>query len=140
MFTVKPVREKELQEALAKVFGCKYFADSYAFLAGNSEDGETLTSLLGFSQFIMHGDRDAVIRNITPAPDAYDEEVMIILVRTLMSFVHRAGIPVIYLDEGACDGEYAKALGFRKSGADGRWSLDLKKFYIAPCHYQADEI
>jgi len=75
MFTVKPVREKELQEALAKVFGCEYFPDSYAFLAGNSDDGETLTSLLGFSQFMMNSDRDAVILNVTPAPNYYDEEV-----------------------------------------------------------------
>ncbi len=139
MFTVKPVREKELQEALAKVFGCEYFGDSYAFLAGNSEDGETLTSLLGFSQFVLHGDREAVIRNITPAPNFYDEEVMIIMVRTLMSFVHRAGIPVIYLEEEACDEETAKKFGFRRDKTDGRRSIDLKKFYISPCHYQADE-
>ncbi len=139
MFTVKPVREKELQEALAKVFGCEYFADSYAFLAGNSDDGETLTSLLGFSQFVMHGEEDAVILNITPAPNYYDEEVIIIMVRTLMNFVYRAGIPVIYLGEGACDEESAKKFGFRRGSADGRWCIDLKKFYISPCHYNADE-
>ena len=138
MFTVKPVRDKELQEALAKVFGCEYHPDCYAFLAGNSDDGETLTSLLGFSQFVMHGDRDAVIKNVTPAPNYYDEEVMIIMVRTLMNFVYRAGIPVIYLSNTACDEESAKKFGFRK-GDDSRWSIDLKKFYISPCHYNDKE-
>ena len=139
MFTVKPVRDKELQEALAKVFQCEYEPDSYAFLAGNSEDGETLTSLLGFSQFVMHGDGDAVIHNVTSALNCYDEEVMIIMVRTLMNFVYRAGVPVICLADTACDEAMAKKLGFRKSEADGRWCIDLKKFYISPCHYQADE-
>lgn len=137
MFTVKPVREKELQEALAKVFGCEYFDDCYAFLAGDSEDGETLTSLLGFSQFVMHGDRDAVIKTVTPAPNYYDEEVMIIMVRTLMNFVYRAGIPVIYLSATACSEEMAKKYGFRR--VDDAWVIDLKKFYISPCHYNPDE-
>ncbi|MBE6598412.1 MAG: hypothetical protein E7638_03100 [Ruminococcaceae bacterium] len=137
MFTVKPVREKELQEALAKVFGCEYFPDSYAFLAGNSDDGETLTSLLGFSQFMMNSDRDAVILNVTPAPNYYDEEVIIIMVRTLMNFVYRAGIPVIYLDDAACSEDEAKKFGFRR--VDDRWCIDLKKFYISPCHYNPDE-
>ena len=138
MFSVKPVRDKELQEALAKVFGCEYCPDSYAFLAGNTDDGETLTSLLGFSQFVMHGEEDAVILTVTPAPNYYDEEVIIIMVRTLMSFVHRAGIPVIYLDDGACDEEMAKKFGFRRNG-DNRLCIDLKKFYISPCHYKPDE-
>lgn len=137
MFTVKPVREKDLQEALAKVFGCEYLPDCYAFLAGNSDDGEVLTSLLGFSQFVMHGECDAEIKNITPAPNYYDEEVIIIMVRTLMNFVYRAGIPVIYLSDTACSEEEAKKFGFRR--VDGRWTIDLKKFYISPCHYQPDE-
>ena len=111
MFTVKPVRERELQEALAKVFGCEFFPDCYAFLAGNSEDGETLTSLLGFSQFVMNGDRDAVIKTVVPAPNYYDDT--------------------------ACSEEMAKKFGFRR--VDDRWSIDLKKFYISPCHYNPDE-
>ena len=137
MFTVKPVRDQELQEALAKVFGCEYCPDCYAFLAGNSEDGETLTSLLGFSQFVMNGSRDAVIKTVVSAPNYYDEEVMIIMVRTLMNFVYRADIPTIYLDDTACSEEMAKKYGFRR--ADDRWTIDLKKFYISPCHYNADE-
>lgn len=136
MFTVKPVREKELQEALAKVFGCEYFPDSYAFLAGNSDDGESLTSLLGFSQFVMYGDREAVIQNVVPAPNYYDEEVMIIMVRTLMNFVYRAGIPVIRMSDTACSEEEAKKFGFRRE--NGTWTIDLKKFYISPCHYNPD--
>lgn len=134
MFTVKPVRERKLQEALAKVFGCEYFSDSYAFLAGNSDDGEVLTSLLGFSQFVMHSDRDAVIKNVTPAPNFYDEEVIIIMVRALMNFVYRAGIPTIYMDSAACSEEMTKKFGFRKD-ENGNWAIDLKKFYFSPCHY-----
>lgn len=137
MFTVKPVREKELQEALAKVFGCEYLSDCYAFLAGNSEDGEVLTSLLGFSQFVMHSDHDAVIKTVVPAPNFYDEEVMIIMVRTLMNFVYRAGIPVIYLEDSACSEEMAKKFGFRR--AEDQWCIDLKKFYFSPCHYNDKE-
>jgi len=137
MFTVKPVRDKELQEALAKVFGCDYFEESYAFLAGNSDDGETLTSLLGFSQFVMHGDTDAVIRNITPAPNFFDEEVIIIMVRTLMNFVYRAGIPLIIMEDTACDEELTRKFGFRR--VNDRWEINLKKFYLSPCHYNDKE-
>lgn len=137
MFTVKPVREKTLQESLAKVFQCEYYNDCYAFLAGNTDDGEVLTSLLGFTQFVMHGDADAVIRNVTPSPGFYDEEVIVIMVRALMNFVYRAGIPFIYMDDEACPEEMIKKFGFRRT--NDRWTIDLKKFYFSPCHYNDSE-
>lgn len=134
MFTVKPVRDKELQKALAAVFSCPCLEDCYAFLAGNTEDGETITSLIGFAQFVMHGDTDAILQTVSGVED---REAMVILVRTLMNFVYRAGIPVLYLEENACSKEDAAEYGFRRDHA-GRLAIDLVRFYRSPCHYQSE--
>ena len=65
------------------------------------------------------------------------DEAVFIMVRTVMNFIYRAGIPVISAEDDAADESFIKSLGFRRH--DDEWQIDLKKFYRSPCHYQPDE-
>ena len=121
MFEVQPVRSKELQSQIAALLGCKFYPDTYAFFAGElDEDCTTITSVIALCQF-----------EFSP------EKAVIILVRTVMNFVYRAEIPTIVFDEAAADTEFIKSLGFRNN--DGEYAIDLRKFYLSPCHYNNEE-
>ena len=121
MFDVQPVRSKELQSQIAALLGCEFYPDTYAFFAGElDEDCKTITSVIALCQF-----------EFSP------EKAVINLVRTVMNFVYRAEIPTIVFDESAADAEFIKSLGFRNN--DGEYAIDLRKFYLSPCHYNNDK-
>ena len=121
MFEVQPVRSKELQSQIAALLGCEFRSDTYAFFAGELDsDCTTVTSVIALCQF-------------TYAPGCERDEAVVILVRTVMNFVYRAGIPVIGFDKNAAEDSFIRALGFRE--VDGKYEIDLKKFYISPCGY-----
>jgi len=54
----------------------------------------------------------------------------------VMNFVYRADIPLISIDKDAAPEAFIRSLGFRET--DGKLSIDLKKFYRSPCHYNAE--
>ena len=137
MFQVQPVRSRELQAQIADVLQCNFHPDTYAFFAGElAEDNATITSLIGMCQF-TYAPEKAVIKSIAFPESCAKDEAVFIMVRTVMNFVYRAGIPVIFADDNAADEAFIKALGFRKQ--DDEWKIDLKKFYRSPCHYKPDE-
>ena len=137
MFQVQPVRSRELQAQIADILQCRFHPDTYAFFAGElDEDNTTITSLIGMCQF-TYAPEKAVIQSIAyPAASAKDEAVFI-MVRTVLNFVYRAGIPVIAAADNCADETFLKSLGFRRH--DNEWRIDLKKFYRSPCHYKPDE-
>ena len=133
MFQVQPVRSRELQAEIAKALRCEYIDGTYAFFAGElSEDCKTVTSLIGMCQFTFDPE-EAVIKSLVWSPESENDEAIIILARAVMSFVYRAEIPMISIDGGILSTEFIKSLGFRE--ADGEFRIDLKKFYLSPCHY-----
>ncbi len=135
MFGVQAVRSRELQEQIASALGCEFYKDTYAFFAGEmTDDGTTVTSLIGLCQFTFDPSM-SVIKSLTPAPGCEEDEAMTILVRTVMYSVYRAEIPYISISEDIYPAEKIKRMGFRKTGDD--WQIDLKKFYESPCHYNA---
>lgn len=137
MFQVQPVRSRELQAQIADVLQCSFHPDTYAFFAGElAEDNATITSLIGMCQF-TYAPEKAVIKSIAFPESCAKDEAVFIMVRTVMNFVYRAGIPAIFADDNAADEAFIKALGFRKQ--DDEWKIDLKKFYRSPCHYKPDE-
>lgn len=137
MFQVQPVRSRELQSQIADVLQCDFYPDTYAFFAGElADDNTTITSLIGMCQF-TYAPEKAVIKSIAFPPECEKDEAVIILARTVMNFVYRAGIPVIAADDTSASETFLKSLGFRKH--DGEYSIDLKKFYRSPCHYKPDE-
>lgn len=137
MFQVQPVRDRKLQSDIAAILGCEFFENTFAFFAGEmTDDATTITSIIGMCQFTYAPD-SSVIKSISYAPGCENDEAVIILVRTVMNFIYRAEIPTIFIEETAAPLEFIKSLGFRK-GDDGAWSIDLKKFYRSPCHYNTD--
>ena len=137
MFQVQPVRSRELQAQIADVLQCKFHPDTYAFFAGELDaDNTTITSLIGMCQFTYTPEKAAIKSIAFPEACAKDEAVFI-MVRTVMNFIYRAGIPVISAEDDAAHETFIKSLGFRKQ--EGEWQIDLKKFYRSPCHYKPDE-
>lgn len=135
MFQVQPVRSRELQEQIATALSCEYLSDTYSFFAGEvSDDGTTITSLIGLCQFTFDPEK-SVIKSLVAALGSEEDEAMTILVRSVMYSVYRAEIPLIAFGEGVYPDDKIKKMGFRN--IDGEWQIDLRKFYESPCHYNA---
>ncbi|MBE6568654.1 MAG: hypothetical protein E7658_00365 [Ruminococcaceae bacterium] len=138
MFKITPIEDKAMQEELCELHNTKYLPADFCYLAANvNDDGSKILGLLGLCQCYFRGE-SGIIHNVTPFPGTYDEEVIIIMVRTAMSFLYRCGIQDVILDEGACDPVLAKKMGFLPD-ENGNPAIDLKRFYISPCHYNKDE-
>lgn len=135
MFVIRPVDDKAVQEELCGVCQCSYLAEDFAYFAADlSDDGTKLLGILGICQFALKNDC-GIVHHLQPMPGTFDEEVMIIMVRTAMEFVHRCGGKTMLLAEGACDPAFGEKIGFRLT--DGQYRIDLVEFYKSPCHYQA---
>ncbi len=135
MFVIRPVNDKGIQEELCGVCGCSYLAEDFAYFAADlSEDGTKLLGILGICQFALKNDQ-GVVHNLQPMPGTFDEEVMIIMIRTAMEFVHRCGCKTMVLAEGACDSAFGEKIGFRLT--DGEYRINLVEFYKSPCSFQA---
>lgn len=129
-----------MQEELANSLGVRFFENTYSFVAVEvNEDATKILSIIGLCQFEL-SQEGAVIRSIAAAPDKKEDEAVFIMVRTVMNFCYRAEIPTITLaisDDSAdlcADSAFVSSLGFR---AEGSYTIDLKKFYKSPCHYEA---
>ena len=134
MFKITPVEDKAMQEELCELCGTAFLSGDFCYLAANvSDDGTKILGLLGVCQCYFRGE-SGIIHNVAPFPGTYDEEVLIIMVRTAMSFLYRCGVAKVILDENACDAELTKKMGFLPDET-GSLSIDLKRFYISPCHY-----
>ncbi len=140
MFIVRPIEDKTLQKELCAVCDTSYIAKDFAYLAANvNEDGTKITGILGICQFSIDAD-GGVFHTIQPVPDTFDEEVMIILVRTAMSFLYRIDVQNARLADAAladCPAGFAKKLSFC-ADAEGIYRIDLAKFFASPCRFQAE--
>ncbi len=140
MFVIRPVNDKNIQEELCTLCGVPFLPGDFAYFAADlSDDGSKLLGILGICQFSLD-EAGGTVHHLTPAPGTFDEEVLIIMVRTAMEFVHRclgdsAGEKTMVLAEGACDAAFGEKIGFRL--VDGTYQIDLVEFYKSPCHYQA---
>ena len=135
MFVIKPIDDKNIQEELCGVCQCAYLAEDFAYFAADlSEDGSKLLGILGICQFALQEDC-GIVHTLQPMPGTFDEEVMIIMIRTAMEFVHRCGCETMILAEGACDTAFGEKIGFRLT--DGQYRINLVEFYKSPCSFQA---
>jgi len=136
MFVVKPVQDKNIQEELCKVCGCTYLPADFAYFAANlNDDGSKLLGILGICQFSIIEDR-GLLHNLTPFPQTFDEEVMTIMVRTVMEFIHRCQGKALVLAPDAMEADFARRIGFTP-GTDGLMQINLVEFFQSPCHFQA---
>lgn len=138
MFEVQPVRSPELQAQIAASLGGKFIENTFAFFAAELEDDFTSVKyLIALCQFTVTPEK-AVIRSLDIAEGSEKDEAVTVLVRAVMSWADKADIPLIEFDDGAADEDYIKSVSFRRN-EDGRYAVDLKKFYRSPCHYNKDE-
>lgn len=140
MFIVRPIEDKALQQELCAICDTPYLAEDFAYLAANvNGDGTKITGILGICQLSIDAD-GGIFHTVQPAPGIFDEEVMIILVRTAMSFLYRIDVTNARLADSAlahCPDGFAKKLSFRADN-EGIYRMDLDKFFASPCHFQAE--
>lgn len=140
MFIVRPIEDKALQKELCAVCDTPYLAEDFAYLAANvNEDGTRITGILGICQLSLDVD-GGLFHTVQPAPGTFDEEVMIILVRTAMSFLYRIDVKHARLADTAlanCPDGFATKLCFH-ADTTGSYRIDLVKFFASPCHFQSE--
>ena len=130
MLTVKPIQEKREQEELCKICGINFNYNSLAYRADDTE-------FIGICQFCFDGEK-AYIENLAYAPNIKDTEGMIIMLRTAMNFIFRCGIEHAYLTDASIDNDILKMSAF-SNNENGVLYINLKKFYISPCHYNENK-
>lgn len=130
MFIVRAIQDKDLQRSLCESLGAEYFEYALAYFAADLKDDlETIDEYIGICQFIMQGDGEIV--TYTSYKDRYDDEAVIVMLRTVMSFLHRYGVRFCYFEEKAAPAELAEKSGFVYK--NGRYEMDLEKFYSSKC-------
>lgn len=130
MFIVRAIQDKVLQKSLCESMGAEYCENALAYFAADlNEDCETIAEYIGICQFIMQG--DAEILTYICYEDRYDDEAVLVMLRTVMSFLHRCGVKYCYFYEKAASDVLAKKSGFIYK--DGRYEINLEKFYSSKC-------
>lgn len=126
MLTVLPIQSKKEQEKLCNICGVEFIENAFAYRA---DDGD----FIGICQFTFENDCGHII-NLSYAPDMDDTEAMIIMLRATMSFMNRCGLVNSYINENGTTPTLLKVSGY-KLNADGKYYLDLDKFYNTPCSH-----
>ncbi len=133
MLAVKPVPEAELAAGLCELTGIPYDPQAYTYFAADvNEDGTKINHIIGVCTFIMRGGINR-IECLREAAGIEDEEAMIIMARTVMNFMYRCEAEDVTVNEAGVTHDMIKKLGFREK--DGKYTINLKKFYISPCKY-----
>ena len=130
MFVVRAIRDKELQRSLCDSMGVEYCENALAYFAADlAEDLETIDEYISICQFIMQGDGEIV--SFTSYEDRYEDEAVIVMLRAVMSFLHRCGVKHCYFEDAAAPIELAAKSGFIYK--NGRYEMDLEAFYSSKC-------
>lgn len=126
MLTVLPIQSKKEQEELCKRCGAEFLENAFAYRA---DDGD----FIGICQFVFENNC-GYIKNLFYAPDVNDAEAMIIMLRAAMSFMHRCGIVDSYIEKSATTELLLRLSGY-KQNEEGKFYLNLDKFYNTPCSH-----
>lgn len=124
MLTVFPIQTKDEQKELCEICGVEFIENAFAYKADDN-------GFIGICQFTFENDC-GYIKNLSYAPNAEDNEAMIIMLRAAMSFMLRCGIINSYIDENATTDVLLKVSGYKKN-EEGKYFLNLDKFYNTPC-------
>lgn len=132
MFVVRPIQIKSEQCEICKALGVPFFENAIAFYAADlKDDNTTVDSYISICQFYFKGDAEIV--SFAAADGREEDEAVIIMLRAAMSFMHRCGVNFAFFAQEAASEHWLKKSGFRYR--EGFWSIDLDKFYSAPCKY-----
>lgn len=132
MFVIKPIKETEIQISVAYECGCEYIKGTLAYAAWElKDDGKTPDFPIGVCQF--YPGENAEIFTLKPKDGCEEDEAMIILIRSVMSFLERAGSKSLFMPHSAGPDSLLKKCGLKKS--EGGYTVDLTEFYKSPCKY-----
>ena len=124
MLTVFPIQTKDEQKELCEICGVEFIENAFAYKADDN-------GFIGICQFTFENNC-GYIKNLSYAPNAEDNEAMIIMLRAAMSFMLRCGIINSYIDENATTDVLLRVSGYKKN-EEGKYFLNLDKFYNTPC-------
>lgn len=138
MFAVRPLQDKDVQKELCELLGTEFIPDSLAYFAADLDQKTfELLGIIGILQFRM-GEKEAEILTLVPSAGKEEDEAMIIMERTAMSFMHRSGIKKMTMSESAGPDSVLSRSGLPKK--DGVYFVDLDVFFDSPCHFNKDNI
>ncbi len=138
MFAVRPLQDKDVQKELCELLGTEFIPDSLAYFAADLDQKTfDLLGIIGILQFRM-GEKEAEILTLVPSVGKEEDEAMIIMERTAMSFMHRSGIKKMTMSENAGPDSVLSRSGLPKK--DGVYFVDLDVFFASPCHFNKDNI
>lgn len=126
MLTVLPIQSKDEQRELCQTCGIEFIENAFAYRA---DDG----GFIGICQFTFENDC-GYIKNLSYAPDVIDNEAMIIMLRAAMSFMFRCGLIHSYLEKDGTTDVLLRVSGY-KLNDQGKYYIDLDKFYNTPCSH-----
>ena len=135
MFVVRAIQSKELQREICEAIGTEYKENALAYFAADlCDNGVDIDSYISICQFYFCG--DAEIIDLKAAEGRDDDEAVIVMLRAVMSFMHRCGVKNVRFADGAANDWWLKKSGF--ICVDGVYSMDLVKFYTSPCKYSEE--
>lgn len=135
MFVVRAAQDKELQKYICAVLKSEYKENALAFYAADlKENMIDIESYISVCQFYLSGDGEIV--DLTAADGREEDEAVVVMLRAVMSFMHRCGVKNAYFTDGATNEWWLKKSGFLCR--DGRYSMDLELFYTSPCKYSEE--
>lgn len=134
MFYIKPIKDIEYQKEICSIIGCEYIPGTLAYFAAELADNETIDHIIGICQFAP-GENSKIV-SLFPAVGCEEDEAMVILCRTVMSFLERSGSKYMTLPFSAGSENLLAKCGLPKK--DDCYYVDLEKFYEAPCKYDKE--
>jgi len=138
MFAVKPLIDKEVQNQLCLLTGAEFIPDSLAYFAADLEDdGTAIKGMIGVLQFKMTEETGEIL-TLMPFPGKEEDEAMIIMERTCMSFMWRNGMKNMIMKESAGPDEVLSRSGLPKK--DGQYFVDLDLFFSSPCKFNKENV
>lgn len=136
MFLIKPIRKIDIQKVICSFVGCEFIPGTLAYYAAElKEDKSEIDHYIGICQFIP-GETSRIL-TLFPAQGCEEDEAILILCRTVMSFLARAGSKHLIIPDNAGPESVLRLTGLKKT--ENGYTVDLQKFYEAPCKYNKDD-
>jgi len=131
MLEIKPIQTKTEQENICKLCKIEFNPDCLAYCAReykkNGENGEA--KLLGAAQFRIINNY-GVIYDLAGINENYDLEALVIMGRTVLSFIDSCKIQEVIIK--TTNNNLPEILGFKKD-ENGVYKLNLDGYFDTPC-------
>ncbi len=135
MFVVRAIQDKTFQKQICSIVKAEYKENALAYYAADlKEDGVEIDEFISICQFYLKGDGEIV--DLTSAVGRDEDEAVIVMLRAVMSFMHRCGAKFASFSQDATSEWWLKKSGFLCQ--NGTYTMDLEKFYTSPCKFSEE--